>query len=189
MAVRLSKGGAYSSDIVKLRKLVRANGSVANFSNIVVTHQDHAGTQVTMIMNLAFQPNSNSAQPNASLYILGFTNANGTYTFNIAPWPGAAIGGAVALVANGSYASLGHAINLPQITNANLGQAVMDMAAYAGGGMTAAEQTGLARLLIAISEAVRFDAVADGVAAALAGTPYNPPSATIHAWGGRMIGS
>lgn len=190
MGIRLNRGGAYTSDISTLRRQIRANGSVTNCFPIQVTHPGQPGAVVNMVMNLAFQPNGNLPPANASLYISAFTNAAGTYLFNIAPMPCIALAGVILPAVDGSYLSLGYGLGLPPITDANLAQSVAAVSNFAGGIPGANVLSGLARLIIAVSEAVRFDAVEQGIDGVLGNAGvYQPPVAVIHNWGGHFIGS
>ncbi|MFJ2987223.1 ribosome-inactivating family protein [Collimonas sp. NPDC087041] len=190
MAVRLTRGGAYSTDIRALRGQVRANGTNPVLLAVRVTHPLTANA-VDLYINLAYQPNGNLPPANASLYVVAFGNPNGVWHFaglggiGVAV-PGVAFPGAI----NGSYASLGYALALPAITDANLLAAVQSVHAYAGAAVGAPVLDGMARLIIAISEALRFDVVESGVGGVLGNAGnYAPPVAQIHAWGGHTLGS
>lgn len=186
--VRFKKGGSYSSDIQKIRSLIRQNGSLNNIATITVSHDKLPGTTVNLFMNLAFQPNSHYPVPNASLYIVAFQNALNTYQFDIVPAvPGTPAG--VLLDQDGSYGSFGHNNDLPSISDHTLQQALTAVNGYDGGLPNQNVLNGLARLVIAVAEAVRFDEVCDGVEKAVSkDDTYNPPYNTIHNWGGRFIG-
>lgn len=49
-----------------------------------------------LLLNLAYQSNANLPQPAA--YVVGFRNATATYTFQIVPFPGGPVPGAIMLV-------------------------------------------------------------------------------------------
>jgi hypothetical protein len=191
--IRFQHGGAYNSDLGKLRDLVRANGTNVNCTNVPITHPLAPGVQVVFHINLAYQANGNLAPADASLYTVAFSNnAGATFRFNVLPplGGGCAFPAAVALVEDGSYGSLGHALApFPNIADADLVAAVNTVANHAGGALNAAMQTALVRLLIAVNEAVRFADVESGIGAILGKAAiYAPPWATIHNWGGHSLG-
>jgi hypothetical protein len=188
--MRLQRGGAYTSDISLLRSQIRANGTIPNIQIVTVSHPLSVNT-VDLHINLAYQPNSNLPPINGSLYTVAFGNANGIWNFNVGaigvalpgvPFPGALVG---------NYPSLGYNLGLPNITDANLSAAVDAVAGYAGAAPVPAQVLdGMARLIIAVNEAVRFDSVESGIDGVLGnGVNYPPPVNTIHGWGGHSIGS
>ncbi|HEX8490471.1 MAG TPA: ribosome-inactivating family protein, partial [Chthoniobacterales bacterium] len=141
-------------------------------------------------MNLAY---SSVESPDGSLYTLGFANAHGIYRFDINPWPQTlpAMPGTTALNGvKGSYGSLGYSLTpLPTITMQILKNAVIALANYgaAGGPQIADIKAPLALLIIAVSEAARISSVAQGVAGAIAGTPYTAQMSTLRSWGGQTL--
>lgn len=189
--MRLTKGGAYRADLGGLRDQIRANGTNPQLATVTVTHPQvpHA---VDLLLNLAYQPNSAFPPINGSLYVVGFTNPQGTWHFNVGligvALPGAAIPGALA----GDYGSLGWPLALPPITDGNLAQAVSHVAGYAGAApVPATVKDGLTRLIIAVSEAARFAVVESGISQVLGkvgAAPYTPPHAVVHNWGGHTLG-
>jgi hypothetical protein len=188
--MRLQHGGAYRSDIARLRAQIRANGTLPNIGIINISHP-HAASFVNLYINLAYQPNTNLPPINGSLYTIAFGNVNGIWHFNVEAigvgLPGVAIPGALA----GDYGSLGYPLGLPNITDSNLLAAVNAVSAYAG---TAPVPTvvldGITRLIIAVNEAVRFDLVEGGIDNILGNANlYAPPVALIHNWGGHILGS
>jgi hypothetical protein len=187
--MRLQHGGAYTSDIRALRAQVRANGTIPNIGVVTISHPLAAGT-VDFHINLAYQPNSNFPPINGSLYTVAFGNPNGIWHFNVGAigvaLPGVAIPGALA----GDYGGLGYPLGLPNITDSNLSIAVNAVFGYAGAGpVPALVLDGLARLLITVNEAVRFSEVETGINGVLGNfSTYTPPVATIHNWGGHILG-
>jgi len=189
MAIRLMRGGAYTSDINTLRGLIRANGTLANLHVATISHPLTVNT-VDVHINMAYQSNSNLPAINGSLYAVAFGNPAGIWHFTVGAigvaLPGVAFPGALA----GSYASLGYAMALPAITDANLAAAINAVHGYNGGApVGAAVLDGMTRLIIAMSEAVRFSSVTEGVGGVLGNANnFAPPVAQIHAWGGHTLG-
>lgn len=189
MPVRLKSGGAYTADISSLCRQIRVNGTLPNLQAVTISHPGTAFT-VDLHINMAYQPNSNLPPINGALYAVAFSNAAGTWHFNVGAigvaLPGVPFPGGI----DGSYASLGYAMGLPAITDANLSAAINAVHGYAGGVVGAPVLDGMARLIIAVNEATRFDAVKSGVDSVLGNAgSYAPPVATIHNWGGHIIGS
>jgi hypothetical protein len=188
--IRLQSGGAYSSDIRALRAGIRANGTLQNIQPVTITHQNNNNT-VILHVNLAYQPNSQLQPINASLYAVGFANTNGAWFFNT----GLNLGAVQMIPGNldGSYRSLNNPLGLPAITNENLANAVASVSAYNGTApVPVALLDDLARLIIAVNEAARFDSVEAGIDGALRNAPsvpYQPPVQIIHNWGGHTLGS
>lgn len=188
--MRFLHGGAYTSDIRALRARIRENGIRPTLETINISHPLALNT-VDLLINIAYQPNSNFPPINGSLYTVAFRNLNGTWHFNVGAigvaLPGAAIPGALA----GSYASLGYAAILPNITDAYLLAAVNDVSAYAGAALGINQVSdGIARLIIAVNEAARFAEVEDGINSVLGNNSvYSPPYVRIHNWGGHFLGS
>lgn len=191
--MRLLHGGAYTSDIRALRAQIRANGTMPTIGIINISHPQTANT-VDLHINIAYQPNSNLLPINGSLYTVAFGNP-AIWHFNVGAigvaLPGQAIPGALA----GDYGSLGYPLALPNITDANLLAAINAVSNYAGAApVPPAVLNGITRLIIAVNEAVRFDDVEGGINSVL-GNPgsnpgsYSPPVATIHNWGGHILGS
>ena len=187
--LRFASTDAYISDIKKIRDDIKANGSLAQGGNITLVHPNDANINLTFVMNFALQPNGSFASPNGSLYIVAITNGNGTYPFNMNPFPIPAIpGAAAAMPDDGSYASLNYNNDATQITSINLAQAIQDVSGYAGGATSAQVKRGLARLIIATAEAARFSSVATGISQTLKGTPYVPEWDSIHNWDAKTLG-
>lgn len=190
MIMRLQRGGAYRSDIGQLRSQIRANGTLPNIGIISVSHPN-SGNTVDLHINLAYQPNSSQPPINGSLYTVAFGNNNGIWHFNVGAigvvLPGAPIPGAL----GGDYASLGYALALPNITDANLLAAINAVSNYAGiAPVPQPVLDGLARLIIAVNEAARFNEVEAGIDSILGNAGlYAPPFVTIHNWGGHILGS
>ncbi len=187
--MRLRRGGAYTSDIRALRANIRANGTLATIKMITISHPDIT-TTVDLYINLAYQQNSNFPPVNGSLYTVAFGNANGVWHFNVGnigvPLPGQLFPGAL----TGTYASLGYPIGLPNIKNGNLANAITDVSGYVGGPVGTPVLNGMARLIIAVNEAVRFNQVESGVDGVLGNSGnYSPPVEMIHNWGGHTLGS
>lgn len=188
--MRLQHGGAYTSDIRALRSQIRANGTAPNLGVVTISHPETRNT-VDVHINLAYQSNSQLPPINGSLYTVAFGNLQGIWHFNVGaigvvlpghPFPG---------LLDGSYTSLGYAHSLPNITNANLLNAVETVSHYAGAAPVGANvRNDMARLIIAVNEAVRFNQVEAGVNGVLGNNGnYAPPVATIHNWGGHTLGS
>lgn len=189
MPIRFQHGGAYIADIGALRNQIRANGTVAHIQAIPVSHPLQPAANLTVFVNLAYQPNGALAPANASVYLVGIGNANGNWHFNIggvAGLPGAAFPGNP----DGSYNSLGYAHPpLPNITDATLSNAVAALSGYNGGALNAALLDSLARVIVAVSEAARFSDVSGGVAGVLGNAgAYAPNLGQLHAWGGHTLG-
>jgi hypothetical protein len=188
--MRLQRGGAYTSDIRRLRAQIRANGTVLTIATIAISHPNTVNT-VNLYMNLAYEPNSNCPPINSSLYAVAFGNPNGIWHFNVGAigvaLPGVLFPGAL----TGSYASLGYPLVLPNIADLSLLNAVQAVHGYAGAAPVGAPVLdGMARLIIAVNEAVRFNQVEMGVNDVLGNANnYAPPVATIHNWGGHFLGS
>lgn len=197
MTIRFEHGGAYLSGIRELRGRIRANATLATIHAVPVSHP---GTPngFTFYLNLAYQANDKLAPANASLYGIGFTNANapaapaGTlpgWRFNLADLaglPAVALPGGI----DGSYGALGHANALDDISDDRLLADVKRLAAYAGGPVDKDLKDSLADIIVAVCEAARFDPVAQGIDAVLGKkTTYAPPLATLRAWGGHTLGS
>jgi hypothetical protein len=188
--MRLQHGGAYTSDIRALRAQIRANVTNPILGIITISHPLTANT-VDLYINLAYEPNSNFPPINGSLYTVAFGNLAGIWHFNVGAigvgLPGFAIPGALA----GDYASLGYPLGLPNITDANLLAAVNAVSGHAGvAPILAPVRDGIARLIIAVNEAARFDEVESGINSVLGNVGnYAPPVVTIHNWGGHILGS
>ncbi|WP_116140673.1 ribosome-inactivating family protein [Trinickia diaoshuihuensis] len=206
MSLRLTTGAEYRADIATLRDQVRANGTRAVSLNIPVQIPNPpAGYGLSLVLNLAWEANGALASPNASLYTMGFINATATYLFNVVPMPWAVPPGARVLVPDGSYGSLGYNVTpLPAISAPNLRDAAITLANFAvavppgGGGVpvTPGDATCLVCLIVALSEAVRFNATEDAIANVL-DNPLGPPFAAnaqrprYNGWnaGGHRIGA
>lgn len=186
--IRLQSGGAYLSDLSAIRKEIRANGAIGKGVNLTVTHPLSPGKSVDLWINYAFESNKTST-PTASLYITGFTIGNNTYQFNLLQPPPYPLNG-VATGVDGSYLSLGYGQGkLPSITNQNLNTAIQKISGYTGAGIHNI-QTELVLLIIATSEAIRFDKVANGIDGILGNTKeFIPDWDLIHKWDSRFIGS
>ncbi len=188
--IRLQHGGAYTADISSLRAQIRANGTNPVLAVVTVSHPLAAQT-VDLQLNLAYQPNSALPPINGSLYTVAFGNTHGTWHFNVGaigvPLPGALLPGAL----GGDYASLGYPMGLPNITDANLLAAVNAIAGYAGAApVPPAVLDAMTRLIITVSEAVRFDEVCAGLNSVLGNlSTFVPPVVQIHNWGGHTLGS
>lgn len=198
--IRFQKGGAYDSDIRSLRDAIRANAVNVNCVAVSVIHPKAQGQPPPVFyLNMAYQANSQMPPASASLYIVAFRNGAGAgFRFNLPAFvatfsnPPLVPHGApafAALASDGSYGTLGSAHQFPNINDANLATAVTTVANYAGGDPNAPMQAALVRLVIALSEAVRFGSVETGVAGVLGtGGTFNPPWDQIHAWGGHTLG-
>ena len=188
--MRLLRGGAYTSDIRSLRGKIRANGTLPNIGVVNISHPLALST-VNLYINLAYQPNTNFPPINGSLYTVAFGSNARIWHFNVGAigvgLPGVLIPGALA----GDYRSLGYALGLPNITDANLLAAVNSVSGYAGAApVPAPVLDGITRLIIAVNEAARFDEVEGGIDTILGnGGNYLPPVSTIHNWGGHILGS
>jgi len=188
--IRLAKGGAYKSDINKLRDLIRQNATLQQNRILRVTHTN---VTVQLYLNMAYQANSSQPPATASLYTLGFINAAGIiYRFNIVPWaPIAVIPGAQVLANDGSYGQLGYPGAFPNnfITDANLLGAIQTLNGYAGGPLNANLLTALTKLIVTTSEATRIENVLDGVDSVLGNPPsYTPDMNQLRNWGGHVLG-
>ncbi|WP_256078372.1 ribosome-inactivating family protein [Massilia sp. YIM B04103] len=190
MNLSLQKGGAYRSGIQALRKLVRSNGSEATIGVVTVKHPMEAQT-VDLYLHLAYDPNPQQEAMNGSLYAVGFRSATGAYFFSIDGLELPA--GAARLPDNpdGSYASLDCCDALPPISDQSLLHAVRAIGNYKKNDvLDTRKKQQLAQLIIAVSEAIRFDQVEkeiDGVLGTL--LKVAPPKDLIRVWGGHFIGS
>ena len=188
MSIRLRRGGAYLADLNTLRRLVEANGPRTTILPVTITHPASAG-HVDVYLNLAHEPDAARPRPAASLCVLGWRNEHGAWHFHVpgvASLPDALIPGGC----TGTYAGLGHPHELPALTNADLGHDVAALAAYAGRPLDQALRDSLARLIIVVSEALRFDSVAAGVNAVLGmDGSFRPNHVTLRAWDGHTLGT
>ncbi|UMR30961.1 ribosome-inactivating family protein [Massilia sp. MB5] len=190
MNLSLQKGGAYRSGIQALRKQVRSNGGMATIGIVTVKHPMEAQT-VDLYLHLAYDPNPQQGAVNGSLYIVGFRSATGAYFFSIDGLELPA--GAARLPGNpdGSYASLNCSDELPPISDQSLLDAVRAIGNYKKNDvLDAGKKRQLAQLIIAVSEAIRFDQVEKEIDSVL-GTvlKVTPPKDVIRAWGGHFIGN
>jgi hypothetical protein len=188
MSIRLRRGGAYLADLDTLRHLVEANGPRPTILPVTVTHPASA-RGVDVYLNLAHEPDPARPRPAASLCVLGWRNGQGAWHFHvpgIASLPDALIPGGY----TGSYAGLGHPHELPTLTNADLGHDVAALAAYAGRPLDQGLRDSLARMIVVVSEALRFDSVAAGVNAVLVmDGSFRPNPATLRTWDGHTLGA
>lgn len=192
MDIHLRKGGAYVSDIDNLRNRIRENGTMPQLCVITISHPQTPRT-VNMHLNLAFDANPNNEGINGSLYTVAFGNENGIWHFNVGNIGVALPGQVFPNNINGSYRSLGFAGQLPVISDGNLKQAIEDVSRFDGDDDVAVlgkVNAGMARLIVAISEAARFNKVMNDINRVLAGwtTEYHPPVDRIRNWGGHVIG-
>ena len=193
MEIRLQHGGAYTTAIGKLRDMVRANGTKPTLVPVTITHP-RSSDRVDLYINMAFEANSQTPPITASLYTVAVRNANGTWRFDISSVTWGALANAALFPGkpDGSYKSLGYVNALPDISDETLAQAVNNVAHYKGTGpIPSGVRVGITRLIIAVSEAVRFSGVEAGIAAVL-GKPkatYTPPTDDIHNWGGHVLGA
>lgn len=189
--IRFQHGGAYSSDINALRDQIRANGTHLNIQAIQLQHPLQPAANLSVHINLAYQPNGALVPANASLYTVGIGNPHGIWHFTIAglgALPGAAFPGAN----DGSYGALGYPhAPLPAITDANLANAIAALSGYAGTPLNPGLSDNLVRVIVAVSESVRFSEVRAGVESVLTNpaATYVPNLATLHAWGGHTLGN
>ena len=184
--LRLSKDGSYKSDLQTIRNAIRGNGTHQNLVEIDLTIPSVASIKV--FLNFAFQSNGSMPASDASLYLLAFNGAANTqWRFNITV-PGLPIPG-TQLPMDGSYLSLGYPAPgpLPTITKPNLENAVQNISRFTGP-VTDAIRTDLARVIITVSEAIRFQSVEVGILSALDGKNYEPDGVQIRNWGGHKLG-
>ena len=185
--LRLNKDGSYVADLGKLRDAIRANGPIPNLQKVQLTFPTLADKPVTLYINFAFQSNSQLEPSSASIYTLAYGTPTGTWHFtqNVPGiiLPGAPFPGGI----DGSYASLGFPNALPDIKNENLQAAIESMYSYTGGN-TDPLKPGLARMIIAASEAIRMKFVQEGMLTALSGATYIPDPDAIRNWGGHTLG-
>ncbi|MFK0573534.1 ribosome-inactivating family protein [Endozoicomonas sp.] len=147
---------------------------------------------VRFFINFAFSANTSYSSVNGSLYTLGFGNRAGVFCFDLDGDLLSGISGPRNIMQNidGSYRSLGFLHGLPEIDYADLISAVVELSEFnADRGRMNAIRGSLARLIIAINEAIRFDMVANAIDQVIRGTHYRPPCRLIHNWGGSFIGS
>jgi hypothetical protein len=190
-SLRLAPGGAYVSDLTTTCSAIRANGTLVNISRCTITHPLVAGN-IQLLINLAYQPNGNLPLAAASLYVVGFTNAAATYTFDLNPFPGGPLPGAVVLNGlDGSYASLGYPAGFDGLllNDANLQNSIQALQTYTGGVYTPLFLNSLTRLIIASSESLRLYSVGTAVGNVLGNANnYAPNWVTVHNWGGHTLG-
>jgi len=190
MKIRLRKTGEYIADIEKLRSQIRINGTKAQLCIITISHP-YTAQKVYMHLNLAFDTNPNNERINGSLYAVAFGNEYGTWHFNVGnigvDLPGKVFPNNI----KGSYKSLGFAEQLPVVSDANLVQAIEDVSRFKGEATVPEKvKDGMARLIVAISEAARFDKIMNDINRVLADrdVKYLPPFKLIHNWGGHVLG-
>lgn len=184
MSLRLSHARAYRADIAQLRRAARENGARTNPSDVPVDIPNAPrGYALSLIVNLACEPDRSLDAPTASLDLLGFVNPHGMFRFRRHPPLWAPPASSFDLGVDGSYRLLGYAdAPLPGISSANLiGSAILLSRFHGpvpiGPGIVA---DALARLSIAVSEALRFVATENAVAAALDNGVGYHPSASGH---------
>lgn len=191
-----SKNDSYKTDLSKIRDRIRQNGTLEKIEWITIK-SPRTDKKVALALNIAFEPNNNKTAPDGSLYVFGFSAVNllgeihHPYFFSIADRDvGVANSGQRLPKINGSYTSLGYPHTLPIITEANLIDSIENLAKYRGEvNQLVNVKMGLARLIIALSEAIRFCEVKEGVNSVLAAkdNTYTPNSTLIHNWGGHKI--
>lgn len=185
----------YVDDIAAIRQAVIANGTTQKLGAVTVT-SPVGGSPVVVYFIMAFRA-ATAANPkgiDGSLYTWAFGSSTGpvyttqplagiTYTIaNQKPFP--TQGGLKT-----DYGSLGCTSSITT-TGQQLVDAVKTMSTYAGGTVGDTEKMAIARLSVALSEAVRLNAVRDAVLAVLkpgGGTTANLKP-YINNWGGRGIG-
>ena len=186
--LRLSEDGSYKSDLSKIRDAIRANGSKVTLGEIDLIDPTIPGKPIRMYLNFAYQSNSHLPPCSGSIYVLAFGNAGGTWHFNqpIAGLvlPGNPFPGGI----SGSYASLGFPNILPLITKEKMINAIEIMFSYTGGDTGYDLRAGLARMIIATSEAIRMFPVQTGMLVAIGGGQYQPDEEAIRNWGGHTLG-
>jgi hypothetical protein len=173
--LRLTTGSDYQDDLAALRDTIRRNGTRATRHAVDLVIDDDAGApRVSLLLNLAWQAAKNGPAVDASLYTLGFVGQSGmAFVFDIRPFPGGTPTGATALGGDGSYGWLGYATGpLPAINPSNLHQAVWTLSKVrpADASKFAPFKPDLTRLVIALSEALRFARTAHAIAGLLDGT-------------------
>ncbi|MGH8780443.1 ribosome-inactivating family protein [Paraburkholderia sp.] len=183
-SLRLSHGRAYRADIATLRRTARENGACANPFDVPVDIPNAPrGYAFSLIVNLACEPDRAHHSPAGSLDLLGFANRHGAFRFRRDPPLWAPPASAFDLGIDGSYRLLGYAdAPLPGISSANLIGSAILLSRFTGPmpigpGIVA---DALARLSIAVSEALRFVATESAVAAALDNGVGYHPSASGH---------
>lgn len=175
MQLRLTTGSDYQDDLTALRDAIRQNGTRATRQAVdVVIGDDTGAPRVSLLLNLAWQAAKNGPAVDASLYTLGFVSQGGTaFVFDIRPFPGGTPAGAATLGGDGSYGWLGYATDpLPTINPSNLHQAVWTLSKLkpADASKPAPFKPDLTRLVIALSEALRFARTEHAIAGLLDGT-------------------
>lgn len=183
----------YLNDIQALRAEIARNGAAARITPLTLSHPAVDG-KPTVYLNLAYQPQAGKAKADASLYVVGFANANATsgWRFDL-PSLAALAGMPTRLLAakcDGNYIRLGHSDSLPDITDQGLATYLMRLAKYDGGDFKQELKTALAAIMVAVSEAARFATLAQGVDAVLGSDGrYVPPIDVVRNWGGHTLGA
>lgn len=183
----------YLNDIAALRTAIRTNGAKASIAALTLSHP-LLDVQPTVCLNLAYQPVAGKDKVDASLYVVGFANANATsgWRFDL-PSLSAVSGMPAKLLAakcDGNYTRLGHSDKLPDITDQGLATYLKLLSKYNGGDFGQELKTALAAAMVAISEAARFAAVAQGVDGVLGSDArYIPPIDVVRNWGGHTLGA
>ena len=185
----LAKNGVYTSDLKTIIDDIRKNGTEPKCHTITISHPK--GIAIELYMNFALEQNRNNPPKNASLNILGFkTNTNDEFVFDINPFPCSEFSkNATKILINGSYRSMGYPMDLPVITDSNLHQSIEILNNFKiANEIQKKELDALTRLIITISEAVRFSSVAIGINSVLGNdTSFTPNSFEIIGWGGHSI--
>lgn len=187
MLLRLRRGGAYLADLNVLRRRAAANGLLPTVLPLAICHPA-APESFQVYLNLAYEADPQRPPPPASLCLLGLRNGHGAWHFRVPgidSLPDARFPNGSA----GSYARLGYLDELPALSDLALGQDVASLAAYAGRPLDQALRDSLARTIVVVSEAMRFDSVAAGVNAVLVREgSFRPRLATLRAWDGHGLG-
>jgi len=190
--LRLENKGIYISDLQTIINSIKENGNKTSCDSIIISHPK--GSEITLLMNFGLETNSKNPPANASLNILGFkTSNNQEFIFDINPFPCEKSKiNTKKMVVDGSYKSLGYSMKLPSITNENLHESITILNSIINSSKIGQkEYDSITRLIIILSEAIRFTSVANGVNSVLDNNEisFSPNLFEIIGWGGHSIAS
>lgn len=189
--LRLESDRVYLLDLQTIINSVKINGNKATCDSVIVSHPK--GAEILLHMNFGLEQNVKNPPAVASLNILGFKTQNGQeFIFKDVPFSCDKIEkNAQKLAINGSYKSLGYAMSLPLITDANLFESIVLLNKIGNADeIGQQEYDALARLIIILSGAIRFATVANGINNILGNSnTFSPNLFELIGWGGHSIAS
>jgi hypothetical protein len=188
MPLRLRRGGAYLADLAILRRQALTNGIRPTVLPVTISHPA-TPERFQVYLNLAYEADPQRPPPPASLCLLGLRNGHGAWHFQV-PGIDSLPDARFPNGSGGSYAGLGYLHELPALSDADLGEDVVALATYGGRPLDGTLRASLARTIVVVSEALRFDSVAAGVNAVLVREgSFRPRLATLRAWDGHGLGT